>query len=280
MEKDKIARLMTAIGTAALCLGMMTACSTGQSSQTGGENMKIKFSMPKIKTETNLSYKDTFRQEMSDIELSEVTSLEAYVSVGSLSVSASADEQMHVTAVYTVRATSQADLDQIVSAVNTVYLLEEDLVQISVENSETGENIWDWLDRTFSAYSLSADLTIQIPETLANCCLTSETGDLEAEGIRGTIKASTETGDVSIRDVVFEGDSALTTETGDVIVRLCEDVGSVSNITMSAETGDVTLDCGSLEAVNRSSARNEISVCVEETYSVTLSTETGDIRIQ
>lgn len=273
-----------------LFLFALVSCAENNTTQWGEKDSmkikipKIKMNIPKIKVDgySSLKHKSKFEQDLEIPALSDITSVEAFVNVGAISLSYSTDAKMYITAAYEMKAENQTDLNSMMSNINTTFSLSGSKIVIAIENKENNEDIWAWLDKNLSNYQLAVDLDIKVPRTIEQYELSSETGDVSIKGIAGTFSVFTETGSISVDEVVFERNSKFASETGDVSVSLSPEVGNETDIAISVETGDIVLSTNNHELKNETPATkgNNYFVTIAQKYHFTLETSTGDVKIK
>ena len=121
----------------------------------------------------------------------------------------------------------------------------------------------------------SGDVTIATRDA-SRIVATSDSGDVDVRGARGTVQASTDSGDVSAHDV--RGRLTMSTDSGDVFgERLRGDT-----ITGTSDSGDVSL--GLLVAprlVTATTDSGDVDVAVpSDRYRVDAETDSGDIALE
>lgn len=226
-----------------------------------------------------------------------VAELTVETEIGSVEIRGTDREDVHVAGEKV--GTSQADLDDL-------ELREHrDGDRLFLERYYDGEDSWLSLDR-----EPKLDLTIEVPRSIAIDRVESDNGDLDVEGIDGTVRALTDNGSVRVSDVsepvtvdVDNGDVTLdggvesvTSDNGEVdatirsladVAELSTDNGDVTaalatdldvDVTVETDNGELTVEEG-FEDVTRSEERVEFSVG-EGSSSLDVTTDNGDVTIE
>ena len=176
------------------------------------------------------------------VEAAKVTELSTDISVGSIEVSYGDSDKAEIHADYKIQGITQKKVSAVSEHISCKAEIEDDVLVVSIVDSETGKSFWEWKNSNAKAVEVEANVKIVLPDSFNRFDINADVGNVELDGLSGTFNIKCDVGNLDMKNVSILEDSDLSVDVGNCSVSLAGVDECETNI--SVDVGDIDIDTG------------------------------------
>lgn len=184
-----------------------------------------------------------------DIELAKVkvTELKTDIAAGGIDVSYGENENAEIHVDYKIQGITQKKVSAVSEHISCSAEIEDDVLVVSIVDSETGKSFWEWKNSNAKAVEVEANVKIVLPQSFNKFNINADVGNVGLDGLSGGFDVKCDVGNLDMKDVSILEDSDLSVDVGNCSVSLagvdeCETKVSVDVGDIDIDTGDFTYE--------------------------------------
>lgn len=200
--------------------------------------------------------------------------------VGNISVEVSENDNLQIETESMITVYTKKDLESIKENIKIQENLEIDTCKISIISKESGEGLWEWLEKNIEDYNVSVNLNIKIPQNMNEITLEAECGNIEVSGLEGCLNMRGEVGNVVANQCQLIGNCILQTRAGNISILLCEDLMNNAFVNMVTKTGNIEINLARNVMEYTEKKEDLIEGTIDKKYDITANVRTGIVKVE
>lgn len=219
------------------------------------------------------------KEKYTFYDMQNIKKFMAQNNVGNISVEVSENDNLQIETESMITVYTKKDLERIKENIKIQENLETDICKIGIISKESGEELWEWLEKNIEDYNVSVDLNIKIPQNMNEITLEAECGNIKVNGLEGSLNIKGKVGNIVANQCQLMENCILQTRTGNISILLCDDLMNDAFVDMVTKTGNIEINLAGNAIEYTEKKEDLIEGTIDKKYDINANVRTGLVKV-
>lgn len=181
--------------------------------------------------------------ETQTIDMKGIEKVWIDIAVGDCNITVGESDKAVINTSCEYKAISEENAEKAMDNTKLRCEIQDDVLRIDFIDSETGKKIREVQNKNF--VNITTDIEVALPDNVKSFDISTDVGDIKADGFSGTFDISSDMGDITAKNLTIKDKSSFSTDVGSIDCTV--DSISAKGLDLSADVGDVDLSLGAVE---------------------------------